>query len=244
MGKNEYKVPELSTPIAFDLETVADPDALEFMKDPKPPANYKDPEKIANYIEKERRKQIEKMALNPNTAIIVACGFAGYDKKGELWSLAAVSDSSLPEKKLLGVIWDVLSRGHSAFITFHGKAFDLPFLLRRSLILGVIPSVLISRAKYDTPPRGNHYDLSGIIGEFGSMPTGGLDTMSRIVLREGKDREGTAPSDEIGEFYKQGKYEEIAKRATTDAELTLRLWDKCAGVYFVTPRGGRADGMG
>lgn len=231
-----YSVPVLSTPLAFDLETVADATTAEFMPEPEAPKGWKDPEKIAAEIARKKVVQLEKMALDPNFANIVSCGFAGRrEEDGEVWSMAATSDKDLSEKDLLCAVWDILRQPGTGFITFFGISFDIPMLLHRSMVLGVTPTVHISRSRYDIPPKGNHYDLCEILGHHGNRKTGGLDTLSQLVLGEKKDVEGAAKSNEVGKLWNAGEYEMVSKRAARDAELTLRLWMKASGVYFIVP---------
>jgi len=229
------EVPKLSSPLAFDFETIANEDIVGKLPEPKPDSRLKDPEKIKADIEKKKAKAVDKMPLNPNTARIVACGFAGVRAdSGELWQDCLVMTRQTGEAYLLYRIWDCLAES-KLFVTFNGNGFDLPMLLRRGMALNIIPAVTIARGRYDIPPKGNHYDLLQILSSFGSMETGGLDGICKAVLGVGKTIEGAGESDQIGELWKQGKLEEIGKRASHDAGLTLQLWLKARGVYFDQP---------
>lgn len=234
----EIQVPDLASPIAFDFETIPNPDMIDKLPEPKPRANLKDPKKIAADIEEKKAEAVSKMDLNGNTALIASCGFAGIRQEdGEGWSDAVVLDPKGGEKDFLSAIWDVLMEAKT-YITFNGMAFDVPMLLRRCLSADVIPPISIDTYKYGVPPKGNHYDLKEILGCHGSMPTGGLDFIAKMVLGEGKyDDDGTSgKSTEIGALWEAKEYEKIKERGKRDAELTLALWSRACGIYFPTPR--------
>ena len=138
----DVKVPDLTadSPLAWDLETVPNPEMVKHLPDPKPRGNLKDPEKIAADIAEKHQKQIGGMALNGNTALIVAAGFSARMKGGELWSEVLIYDERTGEKDFLCALWDVLSAA-KRYITFNGVEYDVPVLLRRSLVREVIPPV-------------------------------------------------------------------------------------------------------
>ncbi len=229
----DLKVPDLISPLAWDLETIGNPDLIDSLPEPTPKANLKDKAKIEADIAEKKAKQISKMALNGNTALIVACGLAGITKEGEEWSDALMYDPTTGERPYVEALWDIFA-DHKAFITFNGISFDVPILLRRSLVLGIIPPLTISTRKYDRPPAGNHYDLHQIFGHHGGMETQGFDQICKYVLGEGKP-EGIDGS-MVGVFWGAQKYDEIKAYAIDDALKTIQLWIRAKGIYFPSPR--------
>lgn len=227
----EIEVPALlpKVPLSWDLETIGNPDAIESLPEPEPKANLKDPAKIEADIAEKKEKAISKMGLNGNTALICACGFAGQKDDGEVWSDALLYDPKTGEKEFVGAIWDVLVEA-SSYVTFNGLGFDLPMLLRRSLVCDLIPPIKISTHRYNVPPQGNHYDLLQIIGGYGNMATGSFDHLCEAVLGEGKP-EGIDGSQVQG-YWDAGKREAIRLYAKDDAEQNLRLWQRAKGIYF------------
>lgn len=221
--------------MAFDIETIGNPDVIDKFPEPEADPRLKDPVKIAADLEKKRKKQISRMALNGNTCRVVGCGFAYYapvDDGLEIDSHGISLQGVEGERAFIGRLWDTLLRHGAPFVTFNGKGFDVPILLRRSAILGLIPPHTIETAKYKEPPTSNHWDMQGVYGHYGSMETGGLDFLASMVLGEGKYDDGSERSENVGELFAAEKYAEIEKRAAKDAELTLRLWAAARGVYF------------
>jgi 3'-5' exonuclease len=230
----ELEFPNITHPLAFDFETIANPAMIDFLPEVTPDSRLKDPDKIKADIEKKKTEQIDKMALNGNTALIVACGFATWDeKKQTLWSDALLLTPGAPEWEFLRGIIDALGMA-TKYITFNGMEYDVPVLLRRGIACAksfCFPlGFEISLRKYDIPPRGNHYDLQQIISHNGQMPTGGFDTLCKMILGEGKP-EGVDGS-KVGEMWKAGKYAEIKEYARRDAYLTYKLWSQAQGIYF------------
>jgi len=131
--------------LAIDIETMPDPDKVAGMPEPEVlTGNLKDPANIAEKVAEARRKQIDKAALDPHFARVLAIGTAvrngdrvdadvGILQRGEVLDVA--------ERRLLISFWDRV-RAHEAgrFATFYGSRFDIPFLYRRSLLLGVRPA--------------------------------------------------------------------------------------------------------
>jgi len=52
--------------IAMDIETVPNPDMVEWLPEPTANRSYKDPKKIAQDLENKKDKMREEMALTPN----------------------------------------------------------------------------------------------------------------------------------------------------------------------------------
>jgi len=230
-------VPPLSSPMAFDLETVPHPDMMDKLPPVKVPDNYKDEEKIASKKLELEAGQIDKMALNGTTALIVCCSFAGYTKDGELWSDAILYDSEPladtaplgPEAKFLNEIWMVLEQS-TEFITYNGKGFDIPVILRRCLMCGIRTRVDITQRKYAIPPNGNHYDMLDILSHGGAVHVGSLGYISDVVLGESKT-EGISGS-EVSDYWNAGRHDDIAEYAKQDSILALGLWRTAKEIYW------------
>jgi DNA polymerase elongation subunit (family B) len=221
-------MPEPIIPLAWDLETIPNPEAVALLPIPEPDPRLKDPAKIELDIIRKRATQEGKMALNGNTAMIVALGWWTGEPASRPRSTVLGCEVE-DEASFLADIWDILAESKH-YVTFNGMAFDVPMLLRRSLILGVTPPVRISTRRYDIPPAGNHYDLQQIFSHHGDHPTGGMDQMGRAVLGEGKI-EGVSGAD-VARLYAEKEYEKIGEYARKDVEITLGLWRRAKGIYF------------
>ncbi|MHC5058902.1 MAG: ribonuclease H-like domain-containing protein [Planctomycetota bacterium] len=224
-------------PIAFDLETIANPWMVDALPEPTAKANLKDPKKIEADIAEKKAKLIDRMPLNGNTAMICAVGLTFMDEAGELISTALMLETASQEAGLLDEMWYILGQGRAGYITFNGVGFDIPMIQRRTMAQGLTAGAHIDAGKYATPPRGNHWDMMQIISNYGSMESGSLDFCCEALLGVGKYDDGSADSADVGALWMEGDKDEIAKRAARDAELTYQLWQKANGVYFTwSPR--------
>jgi 3'-5' exonuclease len=86
------------------------------------------------------------------------------------------------EKELLEDFWDG-ARSYDTFVTFGGRGFDIPFLLHRSLLCGVRPTINLLGARYvskQTLPY--HIDLQDEFSFYGAISRPSLQLM---CLRHG-----------------------------------------------------------
>ena len=140
--------------IVVDIETSAIDRAADYIEPPSAPSNYKDETKIAEFVKSAKQAAIDKCGLDPDLGRIVALGwmFEGQDEPTVRTCRAEVEEAAV-----LKELWKhvVLASGtHRPMVTFNGNGFDLPFLMRRSLYLGIVyPHLNIDRF------RTNHIDL-------------------------------------------------------------------------------------
>lgn len=148
----------MNEPIILDIETYAVTGVADYLNldEFSAPVHYKDPIKIASYIHEAKQKAVDECALDPHLGRIVAGGWmlVGRDTEPTVFSCRDEHE----EKMMLEQLWRevVLPNGaHRRIISFYGLSFDLPYLMIRSLYLGVdAPSLSIDR--YRSP----HLDLA------------------------------------------------------------------------------------
>ena len=121
--------------VYFDIETTANHDlpAPEFSA----PSNYKDPSKIAAAIEKKQAEFWAKAGMDLDYALITAIGIAVGNGKPE--------GRTGTEIELLEWFWQE-AKG-AKLIGYNIIGFDIPIITRRSLVLGVKPSRMLSGLK-------------------------------------------------------------------------------------------------
>ena len=141
--------------ICFDIETGPLPEAeLASMVPAFDPAevktgNLKDPDKVAAKIAEaeanHRREFIERAALDPLTGRVLAIGLLNWDT-GEFRVIAHEDEAAM-----LREFWETC-RGEmgrlNEMIGFNSRAFDLPFLIRRSFKHRVPVPFGIRRGRY------------------------------------------------------------------------------------------------
>jgi 3'-5' exonuclease len=140
--------------IVFDIETGPLPaDQLPpFDRESvSAPSNWKDPEKIAKYKDEAEAAWREKLALSPLTGRVVALGLLDTEEPGGRVHVYGIGDGiANTEETVLQMFWAWFrDRRAVPIVGFNIFGFDLPFLYRRSLLLGVpVPHYAINPSGY------------------------------------------------------------------------------------------------
>lgn len=226
--------------IAIDIETIENEKMIPFLPDPEIAlGNTKDPEKIKAKKSEARKKQIEKMALDPTTGRICAVGICGnFGQESCFHVIDEISDSA--EISLINVIFGYLKIGTltpKLIITCNGTDFDLPYIYKRAMILkidigspissDVEMSGFIPKLSYWTNKSSTsvHFDIQRVWKGFKSnfQFKSNLDYLSRMILEVGKtDRDYSTYS----KLIREGKSDKIGIDALSDSELTYELYNR------------------
>jgi hypothetical protein len=229
--------------LAFDIETMAQLERLDQLSEPEVKlGNLKDPVLIKAKQDAARRNQVEGMALDPHYARVCAIAISEHTPDGvlatdvQIVSPIRVADDE--ERELIRWFWDQ-ARNSQAFVTFNGSGFDVPFLLRRSLILGLRP-VHIPYGRHCDDPTGEHLDLMQLLQGSevgaswnGSPPTGrrtNLQTYVREILGEACPY-GEPDKSRFGELVAADDTALIEQVARWDVEALHRLAAAVVPVY-------------
>jgi len=210
----------------FDIETTANPDALQLMPDPKAPANLKDPEKIAAAIEEKKRELVEMAALDPDYGRLLSIGFSTGDEVAVMLNEAVFPghDYAIPEEDMLERFWMVLQSCGGACVGYNILSFDLPYLMRRSMALGVKLPFVPMLAKFRTDPVT---DLMAILYNWGGDRYKPLKTVALLYgLENGAD--GIDGSRVAGL-----DAETLVSYQVSDVRLVMQLYQRMNGVYFM-----------
>ena len=128
------------------------------------------------------RQRIELyMTLRPEFGHVVCIGL-GHDGRGrgdlELKALTAhrVED----ERTILEGFWELLRgrREDRRFVTYNGLAFDLPFLLRRSIYLGVAPTTTLPTRPFALE---SHFDVMRVLSNWERADAVRLDVVAELL---------------------------------------------------------------
>jgi DNA polymerase elongation subunit (family B) len=178
-------------------------------------------------------KTASKPGLSPLTGQIVA--LAMYDLERELGAVYFVTDDltetftddsftykQRTERQILEDFW-AGANDYDVFVTFNGRAFTLPFLYHRSIILGVKPKVEISMKQYlNTQNLPYHVDLLEEFTFHGAMkPRPSLALLAKANSIEYMEK---IRGDEVDEAFKQKKFMDIARRCSTDVFVIKSLY--------------------
>ncbi len=179
------------------------------------------------------------LGFSPLTGEIVAIGVLDYYKnEGVVYFQAPgqkIKESSeegitfkqIPEKEMLEKFWDG-ARHYQHFITFNGRAFDIPFLMIRSAIHGIRPTKDLMRGRYVYQHNADaiHIDLLDQLTFYGAVRRkGGLHLWSRAFGIE-SPKSGGITGDDVGRLFKEKRFLDIAKYNVGDLRATKALYEK------------------
>ena len=175
----------------------------------------------------------EGMGFSPFTGSVVAIGVMDVEKNagcvyyqdgsGKLKETEeeGIKFKPMSEKEMLQKFWEGAQK-YSQFITFNGRGFDVPFLMVRSAVQGVRPTVNMM------PPRfvanSNHIDLMDQLSFLGSVrrrPNLHLCTRAFGIK---SPKESGITGEDVGRLFKEGRFLDIAKYNVGDLRATRELY--------------------
>src|SRR5262245_43353423 len=122
--------------LIVDVETVAIPDASEYLESATAPSNYKDATKIATYIADKNAERLANASLDIDLCRLVAIGY--MVERHDLEPRVIVCPDEHAERRALEELWNLIAIAGNAtrpIVGFNSFSFDLPLLMRRSLYL-------------------------------------------------------------------------------------------------------------
>jgi DNA polymerase elongation subunit (family B) len=173
--------------------------------------------------EDERQKVLDCLGLDPCTGRIICIGVYWM----ELEKSRAYCHPD--ERELLANFWNDI--GHirpQRFVTFNGKSFDFPYINIRSAIHGLpIPrEVFLDTRRFSTD---RHFDVREVVTNYERYRKGTLEFFCEIfgVTSPKCDINGKS----VGDYFKAGKLDEIAKYCLGDCKATGQLYLKLKNYY-------------
>ena len=221
--------------LIFDIETIGeDFDSLDKATQ----------DVLTHWLKKESKSDEEYQArledikqglgFSPLTGEIVAIGVLDYEKnqgavlyqaRGEKirdFEENNIKFKQMSEKEMLKNFW-LGAKEYQEFISFNGRVFDAPFLMIRSAIFKIKPSVNLMPYRYSQDT--NHIDLLDQLTFFGATyKKGGLHLWCRAFNIESPKTKGIT-GDDVSLLFKQKKYLDIARYNVRDLRATKELYD-------------------
>lgn len=223
--------------LIFDIETIGENfDALDDTTQ----------ESLTRWIRKESATESEYesalddlksgLGFSPLTGEIVTIGVLDYEKdQGVVYFQAPGTNpkesdyenfklKAATEKKMLESFWQG-AKNYDEFISFNGRAFDVPFLMTRSAIHGVKSTRDLMEGRYLYQQRNcRHIDLLDQLTFYGAVRRkGNLHLWSRAFGIKSPKGDGVSGTD-VSRLFREGKFEEIAKYNTGDLVATKELY--------------------
>lgn len=183
----------------------------------------------------------DEMGLSPLTGEIVSIAIYDVDRKaGAVYFQApenkdaiffeedGIKYQSMSEREILKTFWDIAQKYHE-FITFNGRGFDAPFMMIRSAINDIVPSVDLMEGRYLYQQRGvKHIDIYDQMTFYGSTTKKGSLHLFCRAFDIPSPKTGGA-GNEVGHMFKEREYEKIARYNIGDVIATKELylkWEK------------------
>ncbi len=190
--------------------------------------------------EEEIKEAKESLGFSPLTGEIVAIGMLNPDtEKGAIFFQAPANPGSShtdppepfekngiqfiadTENGILKRFWEAV-KNYDQVITFNGRGFDAPFIMLRSAILKIKPTKDLMPNRYSAT---SHIDLLDQLTFFGSVRRKfSLHMWCKAFGIKSPKEEGVTGL-EVKDFFKDGKYIEIAKYCVGDLYATKELYD-------------------
>jgi len=179
------------------------------------------------------------LGFSPLTGEIVAIGVLDCEKnKGAVYFQApeqnlveseenGIAFKPLTEKEMLENFWQGV-KSYNEFISFNGRAFDVPFLLIRSAVHRVRPSKDLMRGRYlyQQLESARHIDLLDQLSFYGALrKKGSLHLWSRVFGIASPKAQGIT-GDDVKGLFQAKKYLEIAKYNVGDLLATKALYER------------------
>lgn len=213
--------------IVLDIETIGHPDAAQWLE-PLPaaeaPSNYKDEAKIAEYIKKANAeaaaKRDDKLGLDPDCCVTCAVGWhvvGGGDPTVDVCQNEAQEAEAL--KRLADAYAAPNGQQETRIVTFYGRQFDLPVLMRRAMYLGVkFPAWSLDR--YRSP----HIDVWDALTYQGALRTAHSLQFycKRLGIATGDPFNGA----QVSQLAKEGRWDDIKAHCIADIGATHALANK------------------
>lgn len=229
--------------LVFDIETIGE-DFESFDKVTKESLTYWIHKESADKDEYQVALEDMKngMGFSPLTGSIVAIGILNPDTgKGEVcfqapgenlepWEKDGITFTPATEKEMLEKFWTTATH-YQEFISFNGKAFDVPFLMVRSAIHNIRPSKDLMSNRYLGSQKfdAKHVDLLDQLTFYGAVrKRGSLHLWCRAFGIKSPKAEGVK-GDDVAGLFKNKEYRKIAEYNVGDLRATKELyeyWDK------------------
>lgn len=221
--------------LVVDIETVpllASMNAPYPEADRNPPANYKSDEAIGKWRAADRERwggeRAKECSLNPRLGRVLCVGMDFTDADA---AYVAYANTEADEAAILDQFWTSVLGAAGSVVTWNG-AWDLRFLLVRSLAHGVKPS-LSSHVlrdwlrKYTLHP---HFDCKAALLNWEVKVSGeGLDEWAQFLGVAGKS--GGLSGADVWPLFQQGEHKRITDYCAGDVAATKAVYERIAPIF-------------
>ena len=178
----------------------------------------------------------EGLGFSPLTGEIVAIGIYDSEKnKGVVYfqSLAVeekeyvkenFSFKPKTEKEMLTDFWQG-AKNYGELVSFNGRSFDVPFLLIRSAVHKIKPTINLMSNRYLSSQYGvRHVDLLDQLSFYGAVRRKGNLHLYCRAFGIKSPKAGGITGDDVGQLFRDGEYKKIAEYNSWDLIATAELY--------------------
>jgi hypothetical protein len=184
----------------------------------------------------ETEEEFRKTACDANLGRILCIGYSEQNEFGAItehgcfgWREETM-DFEPDESIILAEFWDFIlgfSTSSDLIIGHNIMDFDLPFIVQRSIIKGVRPTVDFYFGKYRNQPI---FDTMRV---WDCWKWGGATSLKKLAyaLKLENPKAGGIDGSNIFEAFTKGRFEEIYKYCMRDVKVTRNAWRKMNFTY-------------
>lgn len=204
--------------VYIDVETAPIANAAEFLEEPSAPANYKDADKIAAFKAEALTKAVDRAALDFGLLRIVALSMGAWDGS-EMEITTRLAPTEQDEADVLAWGWARVAQafaGGGIIIGYNASDFDVPAMITRSWLLGVMPT-------FDTIRR---YSDPHVVDLLTMTSFGSPDRRKKLgwwAKRNGWPHDDTITGAQIPALVAAGEWEAVTRHVEDDVRTTMRL---------------------
>jgi len=206
--------------LILDIETLPHPNASQWLEPVQAAANLVDPVKIAKSIEERTAERDDKLGLDPDCCVACAIGWhvvGGDDPTVDVCRTEAEEAEAL--RRLAAVYAAPMGQQETKIVTFYGRQFDLPVLMRRAMYLGVkFPTLNLDR--YRSP----HIDVWDVLTFNGALRT--AHSLKFYAKRMGFTTLDKVDGGDVRTLAAAGNWDAIREHCLSDVGLTHAVANK------------------
>ena len=167
-------------------------------------------------------------SVSPFLGKICVIGIHYKDDDGNVQTEALYGED---ERKILSTFWSYLAQfGQGLFISFNGLAFDVPFIIKRSMFHRIVPTnnAFLDLRRFSIWP---HFDVKMVLGDWDKYATGTLDLITNF-LSIPSPKDGKVAAKDVYDAYRSGRLKEVADYCEKDVVATYEVYSVVKDFVF------------
>jgi hypothetical protein len=225
--------------LIFDIETIGE-DFEQMSEATKKSLTHWIKRQVGDDGEKQRlllNEIKDSLGFSPLTGSIAAIGvYDSVKNRGVVYYQAPMIEEKewndenfvfkpRTEAEMLQSFWQGAEK-YDEFVSFNGRSFDVPFLMMRSAVHRIKPSVNLMSNRYLRlqAKHARHIDLYDQMSYYGAVRRKGNLHLFCQALGIKSPKAGGITGDDINRLFKEQKYKEIAEYNSWDLIATWELF--------------------